>query len=295
MSPIEAVYIACYRHDVRFARACVASVRHWHPDVPVFLIKDHFYGAFDTREIERCWNVGVMDTGGRSFNWGFSKLEALFLPEKKRCLVLDADVILAGPVISALERYDEDFVVQDEDSAPEFVRSHYYDIDALRALDPAFTFPGHTFNTGQLVVTTGLLRREDFDGFVRWGSPPALEHAGIFQMGEQGLLNYVLQKKAARGEVSLRRARLMEIPSHPRAAAVRLAELGPDSPHDFVIHWCGEKMPRWSQMERGDIALHFERLYYSRVPLGGLRGMARNMTGVALDAARNWMRRSPAK
>ena len=41
---IDAVYIACYKYDLRFTRILVASIRHWYPEIPIYLIKDRFYG-----------------------------------------------------------------------------------------------------------------------------------------------------------------------------------------------------------------------------------------------------------
>ena len=44
------------------------------------LIKDKYFGDFFTNDIEKNYNVNVMDVGNRVFSWGFSKLEPLFLP-----------------------------------------------------------------------------------------------------------------------------------------------------------------------------------------------------------------------
>src|SRR5580658_6519198 len=48
---ISRVLIACCKSDVHLARICVASVRFWNPEIPVFLIKDSMQGAFSTTEI----------------------------------------------------------------------------------------------------------------------------------------------------------------------------------------------------------------------------------------------------
>jgi hypothetical protein len=290
MAKIGSIYIACYRYDVRYTRACVASVRHWHPELPIFLIKDHFYGPFNTVEIERHWNVAVMETNGRLFNWGFSKLEVLFLPPGQRCLVLDSDVVLAGPVLPMLEKFDEDVLVQHEDPTPEFVASHYYDPRLLHSLDPKFCFPGYTFNTGQWVANTGLLKREDFSGLVDWRNPPQLKHPSVFRMGEQGLLNYMLQSKVALGALTLRRVRMMETPKDPRATAIRIEDLTTKSPHDFVVHWCGLKRPRWTKIIRGDLLCFFENAYYGKVFGGWFRKRWRPIQMCAVESVRKFAR-----
>ncbi|HEY2342132.1 MAG TPA: hypothetical protein VGH90_03830 [Chthoniobacteraceae bacterium] len=275
---IEVIYIACYKYDLRFTRILVASIRQWYPEIPIVLIKDLFYGDFDTWEIEKIWNVSRLDTERHCFGWGFSKVEVLCQPERRRCLVLDSDIIFTGPLLETLEQCKSDFVVQHEDPAPEFVASHYFDLPALQRLDPQFVFPGFTFNTGQIVATTGVLSWTDFSAFVAPENPPRVLHPEIFKFGEQGLLNYVLMKKAQIGACSLERQKFMETPEDSKTSPafdIRLEQLGPASPHRYLIHWCGLKKGRLSDMARGDLLLHFERQYYAAVPGGTWRKWAR--------------------
>lgn len=307
---IEAIYIACYKYDQRFTRILVASIRRWYPAIPIRLIKDRLYGDFDTREIEERWGVTLFPTEQTRFGWGFAKLEPLFLPGGQRCLILDSDILFAGPVLETLEACASDFIVQEERLAPSLVERNYFPLAPLQKLDPAFAFPGYTFNTGQLVATTGLLHREDFAPFLRSQSPPQLEHPEVFKFGEQGLLNYLLMKKAAAGEITLRRLRFMETPQDAPPAGsggavheIEIARLDQRSPYRFLIHWCGLKKPRIAQMHRGDLLLHFERLYYAAIPCGPwkcrwriIRARAEELTrsllrGTALH--RWWQRRTP--
>jgi hypothetical protein len=265
---IDVIYIACYKHDIRYTRILMASIRRWHPDIPVRLIKDRFYGDFDTGEIEKKWGAGVLETKFPCFSWGFSKLAPLFLPGGERFLVLDSDIVLAGPVLELLESHDTDFIVQQENPAPGFVASNYFDLEKLRAFDPGFVFPGFTFNTGQWVGTTGLLSHADFEPVLEWANPPRALHPEVFKLGEQGLFNYVLMKKLARAEITLDRVPFMRVPGFGDCPPVRAAELGAASPHRFVLHWCGQKQSRLRDMPLAEVLRHFERLYYTRVPLG---------------------------
>ena len=113
---IDCIYIVCYRGDVHFARPLVASIRQWYPKIPVVLVKDLLAGRFSTREIEETYRVSVLDTKRKRFGWCWAKLEPLFLPQRQRCLILDADIVFAGPVFNALEAYDDDFVVSLEET-----------------------------------------------------------------------------------------------------------------------------------------------------------------------------------
>ena len=90
------------------------------------------------------------------FGWGYSKLEPLFLPQRSKFLVLDADTVLLGPVLDRLEEIDADFIVDDGKPSPELVKQLYFDVNKLKKLDPSFTPCGYNFNSGQWVGTSGL-------------------------------------------------------------------------------------------------------------------------------------------
>jgi hypothetical protein len=267
---IDAVYVSCYRHDIEFTRLCVASIRYWYPDLPIWLIKDEKYGRFSTGEIERVWNVGVHAANHRrKFGWGMGKLEILLLPTKSRCLLLDSDIVFAGKVLDELESYDEDFVVQNESYRADHIEHHFFSLEKLKKLDPKFRFPGYGFNTGQVVVTTGILRRADFDPFVDWQASQ-VRHPEVFRLAEQGLLNYVVLRKLNEGSLTLRRISFMVWPG--KAADVehiQVKDFTTEGRHRQLIHWAGL---RWGktleQMPRSDILSHFEKLYYRRIPFG---------------------------
>ncbi len=264
---IEKIFIATHKRDVRLSRICVASIRYFYPTVPIYLIKDYYSGEFSTEEIERVWNVRRYETPHRCFGWGMSKLEPVFSESGTRLLILDSDTVFTGRVLDRLEEFSEDFVVHLETQPPQRVREIYFDLDRLREFDSDFIFAGQTFNTGQYVATGGLLQREDF-GAVDWtNTPPSLGYPKTFKNGEQGVLNYVLLKKACLGQVSLAGVPFMKWPQDG-IADIDLTKLAADSPYPNVIHWAGLTRPRLQAMIRSDILLFFEDYYYSRIPFG---------------------------
>jgi hypothetical protein len=277
VSRIERVYIATHRGDLRLTRICVASVRRWYPDIPIFLLKDFANGNFSTTEIEDRWNVQVWPTKELSFGWGFIKLEPLFAAGRTRYLVLDSDIVFVGRVIDALEQFDEDFVVQQEVQAPGDIPSLYFDADAIRrSFDPAFHGPAFTFNTGQYVATSGVLQRSDFDRLIRWSEPRRVLEADVFNPSDQGVLNYVLLEKAAAGAISVARTPFMKWGA-AEMSEFQLPALDGNSPYPYLIHWAGLKKRRLGQMLRADILREFERAYYARVPIGSLTQLARTV------------------
>ena len=269
MTPIDRVYIACHRRDLRLTKICVASIREWYPTLPIYLLKDEFNGPFSTTELERRWNVRVWPLAERIFGWGFIKLEPLFMEERIRFLVLDSDIALVGPVLDVLERENADFIVQYEEQPASDIPRLYFDPAIMSRRDPEYPGIAFTFNSGQLVATGGLLRRADFENLVHWSAPRRVVQPDAFNASDQGVLNYVLLKKAAQGSVRVARVPFMKWGER------ELAKLHVPTPGDatqpYIVHWAGLKRPRVGQMLRSDILLHFERAYYRDQPFGHVR------------------------
>src|SRR5437016_535132 len=125
---IDAIYVSCYRYDVQLTHVCVASIRFWYPEIPIWLVKDETYGPFDTWEIERVWGARVFPSHLQKLGWGFGKLQVMFQPGNLRCLCLDSDIIFVGRVLDALEACDEDFVVAELDFSPEAVEEQFFSV-----------------------------------------------------------------------------------------------------------------------------------------------------------------------
>lgn len=268
---IDRVYIAGYKNDLRWTQCCVASIRCWYPELPITLIKDESHGAYDTSEMETCWQVELFQGEGRVFGPGLAKLEPFFLPAGQRCLVLDSDIVFVGPVLGRLESCDEDVVVETYGVALHDLANLVYDLEKLQELDPAFSYPGFNFNSGQFVVATGLLKREDLMPLVSASEPPQLLYPDIFKWADQGLLNYLLPKLAAEGRFTLGRAPFMHWAGTLPSNQIRLWHLNQHSPHRAVVHFAGPKHVLFSANRNGHLLRHFEAAYYARLPHGRQR------------------------
>jgi hypothetical protein len=279
---IEGVVISCYKLDAQLTRACVASIRFWYPRLPIWLLKDRNYGDFNTHEIEQHWDVRVYPDRQKNLGWGFGKLEVMTELPERRLLILDSDVVFAGRVIERLEASSEDFVVNKEEFKLPGIEEQFFRLDRMRRLDPAFAFPGYGFNTGQIAATTGRITKKDFEGLLNWQARTVM-HPEIFQKGEQGLLNYVILRKLQQGKLTIRREPFMVWPGAAgRTEHIQTKDFTPEGRHQQLIHWAGL---RWGkaleEMPRSEILLHFEAMYYRRVPLGGwLRRWRRARIGV---------------
>ncbi len=287
MSRIDRIYIAAHRADLRLTRICVASIRQWYPEIPIFLLKDDVSGPFCTREIEEVWDVQLWPTGERSFGWGFIKLEPLFDAGRIRYLVLDSDIVFLGRVIDALERFDTDFVVQQELQPASDVAPLYFDTTKIRAsFNSDFPGPSFTFNSGQYVATSGLLSREDFGDLVVWTEPRRVRYSEMFNQGDQGVLNYVVNERAAAGAITVARTPFMKW-GREEMSEFAVAKLGDASPYPFVIHWAGLKKARLGRMLRADILRYFEGAYYAKIT----NGFARRHSRVLRSEIERWSTR----
>jgi len=270
---IDCVYLTMHKFDLRLTRICVASIRYWYPEIPIVLYKDESFGIFDTTEIERCWNVSVLDTPQKKIGWGFGHLDLLLLERPHRFLSIDVDIAFIGRVLDLLEASDEDVVVDREDHppipAPAF-SGIYFDLEKLRGLDPAFVFPGFAFNAGQFVANTGVFRRSDFDGLVEWGSPRLPKRPEIFNMSDQGVFNYRVMTLLAEGRLTLARVPFMRWGAE-QISRIDVRQLTQDSPYPLLIHWAGLRKPRLREMPGAEILLKFEDFYYSRIPFAAWR------------------------
>jgi hypothetical protein len=269
---IEGVVISCYRFDLELTRVCVASIRYWYPDIPIWLLKDRHYGEFSTREIEKHWCAEVYPQRGKTLGWGFGKLEVMTELPRRRFLFVDSDIVFAGRVIEHLEQFDEDFIVDRDYAAAIPVEQEFFALTKLAVLDPSFRFPGFGFNGGQILANTGTITKQDLNGLMNWQTR-RVEYPDIFRNGDQGLLNYVVLRKLQHNELTLRREPLMAWPGGEEAARhIQLSDFTPEGKHHQVIHWAGL---RWGktieEMPRSEVLRHFEDVYYRRVGLGSLK------------------------
>ncbi len=235
------------------------------------MIKDRSQGDYDTSEMETYWGVDCLEGARQAFGWGWGKLEPLDLPTGERCLVLDSDIVFVGKVLDVLGEYGEDFIVDDSWQPEENVSLYYYDLERLGELDADFVYPGYTFNTGQFVTTTGILPREVLAAFLTDDERPQFRYPDVFNAADQGLLNYIVQKRVQVGELTIRRLPFQKWAGWISPLRVRPRHLHEASPHSYLIHFAGPKKTLFSASRNGHLLRHFEAAYYARLPSGRRR------------------------
>lgn len=259
---IDKICIATYPGDAPFRRACVASIRFYYPDIPIYLVKDELHGPFDTSDLESEFAVQRYPTPLTRFGWAMGKLEPLFEKTRSRFLVLDSDIVFVGPVLSRLEAIDADFVVSGEPGVHTQMKKIYFDLSKVKKFDPDYVFPGFTFNAGQWVGTSGIFSRDDLARFVDWNvSPPQGKLPKLFPLADQGVLNFLLARESQKGRI-----RLAETPFMIWGGSKEIEKLTLDGirrgEYPSLVHWAGIKMPTglrklYRRFPRKDILDHF--------------------------------------
>lgn len=271
---ISRIYLVCYKNDVHLARICIASIRYWYPDIDIFLIKDEASGTFDTTFLERYWGVQIA-INNTPFRHGlFNAMAAFFQDFEGRGLVVDPDIVFAGRVIDILEKESEDFLVN-----PEYVESSdhpnvfntYYDYKRIKSHDPSYKYPGYCFNAGQIVFTNGIIKQDDFLKLLNiTESSTTAKLSKTFRHGDQGIWNYVLNKKQQAGELTIGKVNFMVWPSnkYEKKYPIDLNIIQQkNNKYPFLIHWAGiTGLGFISLMTYSKVLKFFRQYYYSKIP-----------------------------
>lgn len=272
---LDSIYVAASARDARYTRICVASIRYFYPCARIKLLVGGSLEEGLAEELSRYWDVHIADVPTGDWGWGFVKLEPLFGQEGERFLVLDSDTVFGGPVLDTWKSTKADFLVDDEQQHEADIGRLYYDWRKVAEVDAAAQPPQFVFNSGQWFGTAGLLVREDFAPMLDWsGMPPKLRYPHLFMPGDQGVMNYVLNQKAAKDQVVVERRKIMCWPGHGMDGFTADSVAARSAP-SLVIHWAGMKRQRLGTMVGEDVLRFFESLYYSRLPGGGARRRVR--------------------
>ena len=270
------VVVCCNKKDVSFARICIASIRYYYPGINIELIKDPGNGIFDTRAIEKYFNVQAVDLGIKKMGWSGAKFHYLYQQEKKgkKILILDADIVFTGPFLERMlpAAAFNDYVVSIEEnelSNKEWVRNTYFDIDAIQAAYPSYQYPGYFFNAGQIFLTLGSISENVLNEFFDAKTYPFWQKSKLFPLVDQSVYNYLLPTLHAENKLKLGREKFMLWAGSNDVLKLSLEEIKNRTVESGVIHWAGcVRIHYVAKMLRGDILAFFEDYYYSCINRG---------------------------
>jgi hypothetical protein len=267
---VDCVYVATSGLDSRHTRISVASIRYFYPDIPVRILAGGHLRRRLLEELRQYWGVTLAEIPTGNYGWGFVKLEALFGPPGERFLVLDSDTALTGPILDSWTDSDAPFLVDNEEQSDSAKRELYYDWLKVREIDVTARPPRFVFNSGQWRGTAGILTRDDFAPWLEWTFPRRLRHPKYFMPGEQGILNYVLNKKAMLDGLRVECRPIMRWPGR-ELQGFDVERLSRKAAEPAIVHWAGLRKARLSQMNGFELLAFFEKLYYRRLPGGAVQ------------------------
>ena len=246
---------ACHEGDKFMVGATLASMRHFCPDVPICLIAD---GDVDVSDLENEYDLIVLridnlpseemrDLVSGSYR---VKLAAMWEGPFEFYIWMDSDAIVWGDFTKQI-RTDLDFqifwpdisITADAEEAPEWLAHFYFKLDALKKFDPDFEWRGHPyFSAGAYACRRNAIPYEQWQEVEQWGE----EVPGLFQFGDQGILNYLVHAKNQRGEmvvdyVDLQWSRNFGFEKLIKDDQISGWEFPRDVKHPAVLHFCGRK------------------------------------------------------
>jgi hypothetical protein len=213
----------CHAGDKFLVQATLASMRHYCPGVPICLTVD---GNFDVSDLQNEYDLIVLRVAElqsgeiRRLICGNyrAKLAAMWEGPFERYVWLDSDAIVWGD-FTPYVRMDLDFQIfwseisieADATEIPPWLPHFYFDPVKLRRFDSDFDWRGKGYFSGGVFAA-----RRDAISLKRYQEVMAWERQqpGIFNWGEQGMLNYIVHAGADRGEMKTAMSDLQHIWGH---------------------------------------------------------------------------------
>lgn len=273
------VIIFCHKKDYFLAKILVASIRYYYPVVEIYLCKDLLSGDFQTKEIEKYWEVKILDLGITHFGWSAAKMH-FYLSDKlkdKKALLLDADIVFTGRVLDRLipMAMENDVVVSPEyheGNESEWLKRQYYDINIVQKMHTDFELPGYYFNCGQLIARSELFTNEEVKEVFDERKFPFWLNLRDFPLVDQAVLNYLLPYKEQKKEIKIARDEYYIWIDTDRARQMDFNGVIEGEKYPYMLHWAGnERIPYIYGMIRSDILVYFQKKYFERIPNGKVK------------------------
>lgn len=270
-SKIDGIIIGTYKGDFWLTKICVASIRYWYPEIPIYIYKDLARGDFKTAQLQQYWNVKIIELEQKTFGSPLSKLFVNFLSPSQKYLVIDSDIIFLGKVLEKLEEYDHDFIVDKctiPDNTTTWFKNTYYSAKRIKQIDPDFVYPGYVFNGGQVVVTTGVIKKEEILPFINVKEKITTKDTETYSNFDQGIYNYLLPKLENKGRITLGATSFMIWGEKTYVSAVKMHDVLNKKSNPYLVHWAGTMKPILRKVDGGELLQYFEQQYYSKIPFG---------------------------
>lgn len=273
------IIVVSQRNDFFLTRICIASIRYYYPKVKIYIVKDKCFGDYSTANLEKHFNIKVLDLGKDKYSWANAKLFIYASKEipSGKYLILDSDVVFVGKVLDKfISKVKYDFIVSPEyhhKPGMKIFKKLYYEEIWIKKYFPGFKYPGYTFNSGHVFFTTGKICFADYLPFFDSSNYPYWKHNFVthFQSRDQSLLNVLLPYMAKRRVIRFGKKNfgIWYKDDRVRNISTQNIKIGKLK---YIIHWAGDLRNKdVLKMSRGDILGFFEKYYFSKLPFGKIK------------------------
>jgi FkbM family methyltransferase len=215
------IVIACCKWDIRYAKACLASIRYFLRDVPVCFLVDGPASLCDSIK-KSDPHVIVLSVDSLHNPWlrkacrgyGHTKMAALWEAPFDACLYLDADTCVWGDILSTIPDAQYDLIIDRHEihpasCQPGCARTHvddkefawqFFNPEKLSVHFPEFDFGAH--RDRYAITGTFFFRRGAMD-LAAYQQAWVLqqEDSEFFYKGEQGILNFLIFRGVQKNEL----------------------------------------------------------------------------------------------
>jgi hypothetical protein len=283
------VVVTVNKNDLWFCRLCISSILYYYPDIEIYLLKDELNGTFSTVEIEKYWNVKIINLGPTKFGWSAAKI-FLYTDVRfrgKYFFVIDSDIIFVGKLLDVFLSKIPDF---DLIVSPEFeknpyanwVKDIYFDVKKIENINSDYNYPGYFFNAGQLLLKGGFLTKNDLKDYFDFERFPFWKKLDILPLVDQSLLNYLIPILQNQNSIKVCTDFNFMIWSRSDTAkniTLKFIKNNTDFPH--LIHWAGDIRTNFLvKMNCPEVLIYFEDAYYAKLPFGKIKKNVRKIIPV---------------
>ncbi|MEO6730272.1 MAG: glycosyltransferase [Ferruginibacter sp.] len=265
---IDTVYVLCNKRDFYFASICVASIRYWNKNIPVYLVKDYLNGDFETQRLEMALNVEVVPATIKNLGY-LAELYPFIEKKDERALVLDADIIWMGDLIPILEQMDEDIVIDGyspENMEAEKQRWYFFE-PSFSTNFPGYVYPGFFFNSGHILFNTRAFSKEEFLALVHWQEFPSAKLSNTF-FTDQGILNYIVAERIKSKSISYKNFKFQIWGWDKMVGRLAVEDIRQKKSIPYLVHWYGPKNGLISFLPGSRLLKFYEAFYFSHLSNG---------------------------
>jgi hypothetical protein len=254
--------------DFFFTKLCITSIRYFYPIVEIFLVKDELNGKFNSKVLEKKFDVKIIKLSKKFYGWSAAKLHFLIeRDENKKYLCLDSDILFLGKVLNKLNFIKADFIV-----SPEYfelttkVKEVFIDPSKMSKYYPNYKYPGYFFNGGQTVVNPSKIHQEDFNNIFDKENYPYYLNYDDFKFVDQSILNALLPSLSNAKRIRLEAIEFMkssaEFFSVSQNNTISILDLN----NEYLVHYAGDlREYTLMKMNGKNLLIYFKSVYEKKL------------------------------